>query len=967
MISEPQSSLNLVAECECMRAGPVIRTLSNGVRAGVLVFCFVAQCLGQPTKSTTLSGVVLDPSGARIANASLHLHSNSVTLDTTTDSTGRYILKAPPATYDLTVEAQGFQPYSRAGVVISTPTIVLDVSLKIANVAQAMDVSPDAALSTDASENRSALVFKGDRLDTLSDDPSVLQQQLLALSGNDPSSPAQIYVDGFSNGTLPPKDSIREIHINQNPFAAEYDRFGLGRIEVFTKPGGDKLHGSFDAYFGASELDAKNPYAGAEPSYVNDMTNASLNGPLGKQTSFYLSAQRSEIPANAIVNATTLDANLSPIAISEPISNRSVSQNYSVRGDRQFGKTDTVIARYIFANITQPNYGIGSLVLPSQAAASGIRTQTLQLTDTHIFNAKVAMDAAFQYIRRRQQLNGISSDPSIVVQGAFSAGGSPSQVLRDNQDRYEIRDYLSISQGNHFIRTGARYRLTRDANFSSANYNGQFVFSSLTAFQITQQGLRQHMTDQQIRATCVVGTNGIPTCGGASQFSITTGNPRASIGTSDLGVYAEDEWKTKPHLSLTFGLRIETQSAIPDHFDIAPRIGFAYSIQRKQSKSPLLVLRGGVGLFFTRFDSTDLLQAQRQNGVNQQAILVSNPVYTCAAAAALPCLTPSLPGATGQALSPTIYRVSPDLRTPINMQSLLTVERSFGKYGSISANYYHLRATHLYELLNVNAPVPSTGLRPFDGTQNIYQYSSQGITKWYLFSTNATFNLRKYANVWVYASAGHREQDAFGADQFPSNSYNLGADFATPATYVPQQLFAGVNAHPGRDTALNLFIGTYGRAHFNITTGQDNNGDSIYNDRPAFATDLTRKSVVQTSYGNFDTDPLAGQTIIPFNYGHTAALLYTELSASKTFRFGPRPAAETQQPAPAGKAPASSPRPYQLQFGIEADNVLNNVNPGPPVGVLTSPLFGRSLTLNAPYTQSSGANRTLLLHAKFSF
>jgi hypothetical protein len=98
-------------------------------------------------------------------------------------------------------------------------------------------------------------------------------------------------------------------------------------------------------------------------------------------------------------------------------------------------------------------------------------------------------------------------------------------------------------------------------------------------------------------------------------------------------------------------------------------------------------------------------------------------------------------------------------------------------------------------------------------------------------------------------------------------------------------LYTGINAGAGWGTSFNLFMAARSQADFDITTGQDNNGDSIYNDRPASATDLTRPSVVQTRWGNFDTNPLPGQTIIPHNYGRAPGFVYMELYARKDFQF----------------------------------------------------------------------------------
>ena len=172
----------------------------------------------------------------------------------------------------------------------------------------------------------------------------------------------------------------------------------------------------------------------------------------------------------------------------------------------------------------------------------------------------------------------------------------------------------------------------------------------------------------------------------------------------------------------------------------------------------------------------------------------------------------------------------------------------------------------------------------------------------------------------------------------------------------------------GRGFNTGMFLAAHTATRFNITTGTDLNGDSIYNDRPALATDLTRASVVRTAYGNFDTAPVAGQRIVPINYGRAPGLFTLNARFGKGFGFG-------KLPAPAPIAPGSKPnphpekpqRPYQMSFFVFAQNVLNNVNPGTQVGQLSSPYFGRSLTLNNEQSESTAANRQVSFFTNFRF
>jgi len=147
-------------------------------------------------------------------------------------------------------------------------------------------------------------------------------------------------------------------------------------------------------------------------------------------------------------------------------------------------------------------------------------------------------------------------------------------------------------------------------------------------------------------------------------------------------------------------------------------------------------------------------------------------------------------------------------------------------------------------------------------------------------------------------------------------------------------------------------------APFDIVVGQDLNGDTQYNDRPAFATVMTRASVVKTAWETFDTSPVAGQTMIPRNYGQGPGLFVVNLAAGKSFGIGP-----TVMPEANAKGPL--PHKYAVEFWVETQNLLNHPNRMPPVGTLNSPLFGRSVGLTGGSSLSPGRVVDLQLSAHF--
>src|SRR5215472_11362905 len=766
-----------------------------------------------PDAPAVLTGAVSDPSGARIPHASIHIHADNLDRDASTNGIGSFTVTLPRGTYTVTVRATGFRVLSEVTTLEASDHRNLNVRLAIDVAAEVISVDPWAANT----EKRSSLSLSGNELEILSNDPETLRQQLIAMAGGGAGIAApQFYVDGFSNGQVPPKSAIRAIHINSDPYSTVYDRPGFGRVEIETQAGGNQLHGMFDVGETSSGLNSDNPYTQAQPPYYQLLFRGNVSGPIGKDTSYFLAGNTSDLQNNAIVNTLNL---------SEAMPNPQRDDDYSLRLDHRFSNANQMNGRYEIHRVHQTNAGVGLLVLPEQGYTSNSLTQTLQLDDNEIFNPKILNDVRFQYMRTRAMQDPNSTLTTVIVQGAFSGGGSPTQMLHDNQDQYELQENLSFDYGSHFIRTGLRYRFFRDSNNSRAGYNGEKIFPNIASYQA-----------------------GTPT-----QYSYTVGNSSASVSTGDLSLYGEDNWKISRAFTLDYGLRYETQSAIQDHNDLGPRIGFAWAIGPKAAKAPILTLRGGAGIFYQRLTAADLLPSVRQNGVNQVANFVQDPT-------------------TNPVYSTTIYRVEPQLKTAHSFVGSLTAERIIGHIGNIAVNFLEADGRRQYLLLNANAPLPG-GVRPFGGTQNIYQYTAEGTGHTQMFFTNLNLNPTRRLYLFAFYVAQRDQSDANGTSWFTSNPYDIRQDYGRDDSDTAQNFYTGAAVNLPYGFTVQPFISARSGRPFNITTGTDLNGDTIYNDRPAFATDLSRPSVVRTAYGNFDTDPQSSQTIIPYNYGHGGALL----------------------------------------------------------------------------------------------
>ena len=443
-----------------------------------------AQTTTPPASAGALRGQVTDPSGAAISAANVIMTPAAGSpIVVTSNSQGAYEFKSLPAgKYSLTVAAQGFALYENDNVVIADQPLHLNVTMTIEVETQKIVVSDSApTIDVNPANNAGAIIISGKELEALPDDPDELLSDLQALAG--PSAGpngGQMYIDGFTAGQLPPKSSIREIRINQNPFSSEYDKLGYGRIEIFTKPGTDKYHGQFFVIGNDSAFNSPNPFAGSEPPYDSVQYNGNIGGPIGKNASFFSNVQRRNINELSAINATVLDSSFTnAIPFIEAVSSPRQRTNIGQRFDWAPSKNNTVTARYQYYRDTQNNDLGGVLSLPTQAYYQKETEDTVQISDTQVIGSKIVNETRFQYNRDGTIQTAPNTSPTVNVLGNFMGGGVGAGNINDLENSYEFQNYTSLIHGNHSIKFGARIRATRDTNIATSGFNGTFTFSSL--------------------------------------------------------------------------------------------------------------------------------------------------------------------------------------------------------------------------------------------------------------------------------------------------------------------------------------------------------------------------------------------------------------------------------------------------------------------------------------------------------
>jgi Carboxypeptidase regulatory-like domain len=963
----------------------LIERLKRPFWALLASICFSGAVFAQ-TGNGTVSGQVTDPSGAAIPAATVTLTGQTnAKQEAQTDEQGRYAFhNLAPGAYSVEISIQGFSTFTKPGLqVVSGHPQVVDAQLAVTMERQQVTVESESEqLSVSPDNNVGAMVLKGEALKSLSDDPDDLATELQQLAGPAAGpNGGEIYIDGFSGGQLPPKEAILEVRVNQNPFSAQYERLGYGRIDITTKPGYQKFHGRAFTHGNDSSFNSRNPFVLDPPGYHSVMYAGSIGGPIGKKVSFFFDMFRRSSDNTSIVNAFVPNStNDGVVSFNDAIPSPSSRLNISPRVDLQLTNNNVMTIRYQRWSRNDTNNGIGNFSLPSQAFDSSGSDQSVQIGDTQVISARTVTQTRFRYRHSENNQAAANTDPSLNVIGSFNGGGSSQGISLNTGDQYELQSLTSMTLGKHALTYGGRLRYMNQAVNTTGGYNGTFTFTGIDPYLIYLQGLSQGLTPAQI----------IAAGGGASQFSVTAGNPVANVSRTDYAFYGEDTWRALPNLSVTTGLRLEGQNQIQDHFNIAPRIGIAWGIGGG-GKAPKTIIRGGAGIFYDRFDVDNILQAEQLNGINQQRYIVNSPDF-------FPGSIPPVDTLTGSATFPTTYRISSIYKTPYVIEGAVGVERQVNKNIKTSVTYITTHGIHQLLTRNTNAPLPGTfnpadpssGIRPFGNVGNIYEYESAG-----LYNENqliANFNIRMGAAVSLfgyytlsYANA-NAVQGERGGSSFPMNQYDLSQSYGNAPWVTRNRFFVGGNVGMPYGFSFSPFMVVTSGRPYNVTLGQDLNGDSIFNDRPAFASGAcVTCTPLLASY--FNPNPALGDPLVPVNNYFGPGQFAMNARLSKTFGFGKeveggggdggggrhghgRGGLGGRGLGSGGGGPqwgGSSDRRYQIDVGIMAHNVFNRVNLGTPIGNLTSKGFGLSNSIGGGFFGNQSANRSIDLFMSFRF
>jgi len=1006
------------------------------------------------TTTGGIRGVLTDPSGAVVPGANVSISGSGVQRTVGTQADGSYTLNGlRPGQYTVHVAFTGFVTVDRQVTVNAGSTLDVRIQLVVTGEKQEVTVSSEAgpAVSVAPDANVGALVLKGEDLQALPDDPDDLSDALQALAGPGAGpNGGSVYIDGFTGGQLPPKESIREIRINQNPFSAEYDKLGYGRIEILTKPGSDKFRGQVFTNYSNAEFNSRNPFASNKPPYQNRQIGGNFGGPINSRASFFIDFNRRDIQDNTITNAVYLNpANFlaSPVTTSivTPLNNTTIAP----RIDYQLSTNHTLTVRFEERFNNRDNNGLGRYNLPPGFPGSDLvpgsdlafdtisNNQNVMITETAVLNAHTINETRFQYYRNWTQNLG-NEIPQINVANEFVTGGNGLGNDTDLTHHFELQNYTSFTLGSHTVRFGGRVRRDSDLNNNPTDFNGVFTFTGGVepVLDVNNQivyangqpqtafisSLAQYQRNLELQTAGFTAAQIQSLGGGPSRFSIQAGLPYVSMVRYDAGPFIQDDWRVRPNITLSLGLRYEIQTLFADHQDIAPRVGVAWAPGAKGGRQKT-VIRAGFGIFYDRINFAPFENAFLNNGVNQLQYNVDNPTFNYPNIPPLYTLNP------GQN---SIQLVDSHLRADSNLQGAVGVERQLPRNTTIALNYTFDRTNHLPQTVPINAPLPGTydpllppgptnGVFPYGyAAGNLFDYETGGILKQNMIRVNFNTQFSRRISLFGNYSLNY----ANDLPTTPSDPYNFLSDWGRSTLDVRHNLFfAGSIRGPAR-LQFSPFVNIRSGSPYSILLGDDLYGDTYFNARPAYAPLGACPAgflgamgdIYCTPLGGFNTALVPGQTanLVPRNSLTMAGVVSINMRVNRTFGFGPVRGGNQANNGGQfnnngfgggrgggrggfggggfgggggrggggrggffnGGGDTTEHR-YNLTVGVGVTNILNHFNPGGYQGVLSSTQFGQPTTVNTGFggggfnggnaAGSAANNRRIELQARFSF
>jgi hypothetical protein len=848
----------------------------------IAISSIASQATAQVTRNNreeaALTVKVSDPQGAAIVTAQVQLNGDGKLARTAeTDQHGLVTFTSlAPGKYRLHVEAAGFEHLDIKELAVKTGGNLIKLQLEIPAVREEVGVELDKREAITEPRGRSfTTVLTEEQIASLPDDPDQFDNALREMAGPG----AVIRVNGFSGGKLPPKSQIREIRFRLNPYAAENHEAGLVGVDVFTKPGMDTWHGTFNFGFSDESLAARNAFAPGRGPEQYRRFGLTLDGPIqAKRTSLFLAAEGllsfdSKTIVAALPDGRFADQALVPARL----------LNLSARVEHVLTKYHTLRAEYQRNAFQQNNLGVGNFDLPERAFSSHQVENLFRLSDTGPLGKRFVNEVRFQLRWQENELLPANAAPAIQVLNAFNRGGSQSSSSSRVRSG-EFAENLDFALGKHTLKAGVLFNVWNERSDDRKNVNGTFTFSSLETFNSAQP------------VTFIQRVDSVP----------------ISFSEYEIGGYWQDDLRLHKSLSLSFGFRYEWQNNVKDRNNFAPRLGVVWS----PFTSGKTTIRAGAGVFYSWLNNDTYEQTLVVDGQHGHDIVIRNPGFP-----------DPLSGNSITVLPPSRIQRAVDLRMPYVEQFSFGVEQQLmGKY-LLRATYMNQRGVHLLRGRNINAPLPGTDRRPLPGEGNVTQVESSANSWLDQFNVNLSPQMLAARRLyWLINYTWSRSRnEADGPLSLPADNFNLLAERGPAAIDSRHRLFIIANFKIFRDLLLGTVFKATSATPYNITTGFDDNRDTTVNDRPLGVSrnsargdpqwDLSVRLSWSLGFGKAEPATVQGPTVVRSRNGTDA------LSAL---------------------ASGGNDKRYRTQFYLQIFNLFNHANLINFTGVQTSPFFNQA-------------------------
>ena len=861
----------------------------------LLAVLFAASAFAQPPQSdASLRVTVADPSGAVIVGARVTLRQAQGEEATTALDTGARgdvtFASLGPGRYTIHVESPGFEPAEVRDVRVRAGGNRREVKLAIAKLTATVEVGRDPReRGSDPRSDAFATVLSAAEIDELPDDADEMEQALRDMAGPG----AVLRVNGFRGGKLPPKSQIQQIRFRRNMFAADTHEPGFVSVDITTKPGLDNWRGATSLGFRDAALNARNVFAPVKGDEQHERYGFNLNGPLWKQhTSLALSVDGIDA-----FDTKTIVAALPSGYAADSIRKPNHALNLDARLEHLLTKTQLFRAELQRNHVKTENLGVGDFDLPERGYSQTRTEYVLRASTSGSIGKALYNELRAQWNSNEVAFAPVSTAPAVLVLNAFDAGGAQLAGTRGS-NLVQLVDDLDIAAGRHAIRTGIQLDAGRYRTNELRNTAGTFTFASLDAYA----------------------------AGRPTTFTRNVGNPDVTISQAQLGLYLQDDVRVRKDLTISGGLRYEYQSHIGG-FNLAPRGGIAWS----PFKSGKTTIRGGGGVFFDWLDAQAYEQGVQLDGAHQQIETTVQPGYPDATLGGLAVVLPA-----GR------VQFATNLTQPTLTEAVAAVEQALPGDIRLNAMYVRRRGSNLLRGVNINAPLASLQ-RPDPTAGAVTEIQSVARSEVDAISLNLNY-ARPQRRLFLAASYtfGRSLDETDSPFGLPADTYNLAAERGPALGDARHRFMSLANVPLKRRFRLGTSLRVQSALPYNITTGRDDNGDTVSNDRPA---GVTR------------------------NTGRGSTLVDLGLRLSWGVGFGgpaPPPAGpqvrivrgDSADPLGSMGGVDGQNRKYTLELYAQAYNALNHVNALNYSGVVASPFFGLSTSAAAPRRVEIGTRLT---------